>query len=426
MTFARAVRLLAERQEERIEFGLERIRRVLRRLGDPQDKVPSVLVAGTNGKGSVCALLEAALRESGFRTGLTTSPHLLSPSERIRVDGRPIEDARFGELLGKVAAAEKDDRLSYFELVTAAAFVAFAESRAEAAVLEVGLGGRLDATNVVRRPLLSLVVSIGFDHTAWLGPTLSSIAREKAGIFRARSEALAGRMDPEPLSVLRREARWAGARLTALDGRPEFREGAVDWSRGVRRLSGPGGAWDLSLLGARQAGNASLVRSAARRLSKSGFPIPDAALRRAFLSVRWPGRFQLARRDGRTWILDGAHNGQAAEAFSDTWRGSPFAPDGAFIVGLLKDKDPEAVAAPLAGLLRNAWVCAPASPRAADPRRLAETFARLAPRARVEPAPSFAAARRAAERSGARSIAVAGSFYLVAEALRSLEEPAFP
>jgi dihydrofolate synthase / folylpolyglutamate synthase len=422
MTFAGACRLLAERQEERIEFGLDRLRAALRRLGDPQERFPSILVAGTNGKGSTCALLEAALREAGYRTGLTTSPHLLSPVERIRLDGRPASEALFAASLSRVLSAEREP-LSYFELVTAAAFAAFAEAGVEAAVLEVGLGGRLDATNVVRRPALSIITSIGYDHTAWLGPTLASIAREKAGIMRRGGTAVVGRLSDEPLKTLRREARWAGARLFSVGPRPPLREGAVDWRRGLRRLRGSGGPWRLALLGSRQADNASLVLSAARRLGRSGLRIPTAALRRAFETASWPGRFQLLRRGGRTWILDGAHNGEAAEVFAETWASSPFRSDGTFILGLLKDKDPEAVVAPLAPWLRTAVVCPPPSPRASEPERVAAVVNRLARRAKIVVRKDFVAARAAAERLGSRSVAVVGSFYLVGEALRRLGEP---
>ena len=188
------------------KLGLERIRAVLQALGRPQDRLRFVHVAGTNGKGSTCAMIESALRASGLRTGLFTSPHLAEPTERIRIDGAPISADRFAAAFDRVHAANApDNHTTYFETVTAMALLVFAEERVDMVVLEVGLGGRLDATNVVS-PDLSVITPVDFDHEAFLGKSLDSIAAEKAGILKPGVPAVFARQRPEAARVLDRRA----------------------------------------------------------------------------------------------------------------------------------------------------------------------------------------------------------------------------
>src|SRR5208282_6773973 len=183
MKFRRALEILTARQETRIQLGLTRVRRHLKSLGDPQEAFDSIHVAGTNGKGSVCAFLDSVLREAGFKVGLYISPHLESILERIRVNGRWIPPKDFARLMERTLRREAGNRLTYFELVTSIAFQYFQESKVDIAVLETGLGGRYDATNVVQKPLATLIPTVDYDHMDFLGWTLASIAREKAGIF---------------------------------------------------------------------------------------------------------------------------------------------------------------------------------------------------------------------------------------------------
>ncbi|MDD5305276.1 MAG: Mur ligase family protein, partial [Elusimicrobia bacterium] len=183
MIFAEALAVLEERQETKIVLGLGRVRAHLARLGDPHLAVPAIHVAGTNGKGSTCAILSAVLSAAGYSTGLFISPHLLSVRERISVDGREISESEFSRFMARALAADKKKELTYFELLTSIAFQHFADKKCAVMVLETGLGGRLDATNVIPRPLAAIVTSIDYDHQAYLGETLKAIAREKAGIF---------------------------------------------------------------------------------------------------------------------------------------------------------------------------------------------------------------------------------------------------
>ena len=431
MTYREALDLLAQRQETRIDLGLKRLSAHLKRMGDPQSAYPAVVVAGTNGKGSVCALLASTLRAAGHRAGLYTSPHLVSPVERLQVDGAAATPEEFGSLLGAVRDAETEP-LTYFELLTAAAFEHFRRAKVDIAVLEVGLGGRLDATNCAGRPLLTIVTGIDFDHMDLLGDTLAKIAREKAGIFRAGVPALVAERKPEPLKALEAAANEKGAPLT--HARDAFKVVEVRWEEGKQLLEGPyAKPFEVPLLGKAQAQNVALVHDALRILTSKGFPVSNSAEADGYKKTSWPGRFQIVTAphlpfghplplgEGRvratpTFILDGAHNPQAMRVFCETFDASPWAKkEVTFIVGFLKDKDYPAMIEQLAPRLRTVIACAPPSPRALPAAELGELLAKAAPRAQVftadTPEEAFAAVRTPAA-------AVCGSFYLVGAALR--------
>jgi dihydrofolate synthase/folylpolyglutamate synthase len=400
MTYAAALRVLERRQESRIRLGLGRVRRVVRRLGDPQEHLPCIHVAGTNGKGSTCAILESVLRAAGARTGLYLSPHLSSVRERIQVRGRMIPERDFARLLGRVLAAERRDRLTYFELLTCVAFLHFRERKADAVVLETGLGGRLDATNVVSRPLACVITSLSFDHTQWLGGTLSAIAGEKAGIIKRGVPVFCPALPRPALAVVSRRARALGAPLRVV--RP----------LGRRAVAG------LPLLGCRQGANAALAKAVLERVRPSSL----RAWRRGLASVRLRGRCEIVRRGGRTVLVDGAHNPEAAEALARTWRGLRLG-RARWIMGIMKDKDRAGVVGRLAPLIADAVAVAPRHPRALPAAELARELRRQAPDAAVRTAAGTAAALRGwlREPSAPKTAVVCGSFYLAAEALRALE-----
>ncbi|NNN07128.1 MAG: bifunctional folylpolyglutamate synthase/dihydrofolate synthase [Elusimicrobia bacterium] len=414
MTYAQALAALAARQEARVELGLARMRAHLARLGDPQERVPCFHVAGTNGKGSTCAMLDAVLRAAGLKVGLYISPHLLSPRERARVNGRPISERAFADATARALAADPDGTLTYFELTTSIAFQHFAASACDVAVLETGLGGRLDATNVVSSPLAAVVTSIDFDHMSYLGNTLSKIAGEKAAIFKAGRPAVYPDLPAAAAAVVARAAR----RGVPTPVRRAWKTTSVDWARGRQTLRAPGGRFYLlSLLGARQGRNAALARAA---LDASGLAVTERAWRRGLASVRWPGRFEPVRLGRRTLIVDGAHNPEAARALAATWRAAPWSRRPArWILGLLRDKDAAGVLAPLARYLRDVVVVRPDSPRALEPLALAAAVRRAAPRARVTVEPSVAAALSAwrADRNSPTAAVCAGSLYLAGAAL---------
>lgn len=425
MTYKEALRALEERQEHRIELGLDRVRTHLEGLGSPHLRVPVLHVAGTNGKGSVCAMLASVLSAAGYRTGLYTSPHLVEVRERIGLDGRPISRAAFAELLKKALAAPEGDRLTYFELLTSVAFQYFARARAEVAVLETGLGGRLDATNVVERPLVCVLTTVDYDHMGFLGDTLSKIAFEKAGILKPGVPCVCSEAKPEPLKVIRDRARQIGADLVLLNGGVRPRQ--TDWIRGRQnvRLAGAR-SFEVPLLGTVQPRNVLTAFKALEVLRALGWKVPRAAVSRGFSRVEWPGRFWVKRfrRGGRslTALLDGAHNPEAMRHFVSTLRSSPWGGrPRVTILGMLRDKDRSGMLRILAPELKGpVLVAALDTPRGQDPGKLAREVSRAAPRACVEAfsTPELALERWAHSKDLPPLAAVCGSLYLVGAAIK--------
>jgi dihydrofolate synthase/folylpolyglutamate synthase len=381
-----------------MRFGLQRVARGLEALGHPERLAPILHVAGTNGKGSTCAMAAAALGAAGLRTGLYTSPHLERFNERIAVDGEAIGDRDLAEAVAEVRAAcpwhdggEPEDRLSYFEFATLAGLVHFARAGVGVTVLEVGLGGRLDATNAVT-PAVTAVAAIGLDHTQWLGETVEAVAREKAAIFKPGVPAVVHAVQPPGvLEVLRAAALQAGA---------PFEVAPAGWE-------GP-----VALAGAHQRGNAGLAAAALRALGRAGLAVGEAEIARGIATARWPGRLELV--DGV--LLDGAHNPDGARALAAALAGRR--PDGGveLIFGTLGDKDHRGMLAALAGSVRRLHLVAPATPRARsaeDLRSVAEALGLAAER--YDRLADALRGARAAARDGAL-VVVAGSLYLVGEA----------
>ena len=423
LSYREALEFLEARRETLWNLGLSRIQGIVERLGDPHRAYPCVHVAGTNGKGTFCALLSSVLREAGCRTGLYTSPHLCNVLERIQVDGAPISPQDFGRALAAVRAAETEPA-TYFEVLTAAAFHHFQQAGVDVAVVEVGLGGRLDATNVIDDPLLAVITSIGFDHTEHLGASLSAIAAEKAGILK-NGPCLCAEKAPEPLAAIRARAAQAGCEV--ISPAAELRSVSADWRGGRQTVEGPFGRCALNLLGAAAVRNAGLAVDAVEILRRAGLRIPPEALAAGFEKIVWPGRFQVVPMEsvrpefsGRTLILDGAHNPQALEAFLSTWSASPFSREQAtFIIGMLKDKDYGTMLRLLATHARQALAARPDSPRALDPESLCAALKALG----TDVLGIAQTAREALQswlRRGSPIGVVCGSFYLVGGALRAL------
>lgn len=422
MNFKRALRALDARQEARIALGLGRMRRHLQRLGDPHKGLRVLHIAGTNGKGSVCAILESVLRQAGYKTGFYSSPHVENIRERIKAGGRQISEQDFARLLERALKADREGSLTYFELMTSAAFQYFAEKKVDVTVLETGLGGRLDATNVVERPLASIITSIDFDHVQYLGNTLSKIAAEKAGIIKRRRPVFCGALPPAALKTIR--ARAQALKAPAHMALRPFHVLKTDW-RGNRQTmaNGDGRRFDLSLLGAKQGKNAALARAVLDGLAAE-LSVSDAAWRKGLSEVAWPGRFEVRRLGAKTAVLDGAHNPEAIRNFRRTWEASPFARERVrWIIGIMKDKDALGMIRTLAPLMKEVVTVRPPSPRAIDSVALAQEVRRLAPRARVTVERDPETAARAWLAEGARSPRTAvfcGSFYLVGSASRVL------
>jgi dihydrofolate synthase/folylpolyglutamate synthase len=404
-------------------WDLAAFERFLDALGRPHRAFPSVLVAGTKGKGSVATLVARALAASGRRVGLYTSPHLSSPRERIAVGGDPISEEDFAARVAEIAPqleARGGVTASYrtwFEIVTAAAFLQFRARQVDIAVLEVGLGGRLDATNVVD-PLVSVVTSISRDHTKTLGDTLGAIAREKAGILRRGGAAVIAPQPDEALGALLAEAARLACTASAAGRDYSWRSraagprGSVFDYRGDRALD----AVLLGLAGAFQVENAAVALRALEALAARGFAVEEAALRSAFAAARWPGRFELLAFDGfPALLLDGAHNDYSIEVLLRSIAAIFPGRRTVALFGVSKDKEWDRMLAALCAAVPDVVFTESASPRAAPAAALLAHARRIAPRARLaaEPDPLRGLDRAIAWAPAPDLVLATGSLYLV-------------
>lgn len=318
--------------------GLERVQQLLSLLGNPQDTLRYVHVAGTNGKGSTAAMLASVLRAAGYRTGLYISPFIERFNERMQVNGTPITDAELAAMCDRLrpCVAAMPDPPTEFELVTAAAFLWFADQQCDIVVLEVGLGGRLDATNVIRAPECAVIANIGLDHTAVLGDTVAQIAFEKAGIIKPGTRAVSYQQAPEAAAVLCGACRARGVPLTEADF--SAIEPLTDSVDGQTFRYRGGAALSLPLLGAHQRKNAAVALEAVCALRNAGWAIPDGAVCEGLRTVSWPARFEILQR-APWFVLDGGHNPQCAETVAANLE--RYFPQNRkiLLVGLLADKD---------------------------------------------------------------------------------------
>jgi dihydrofolate synthase/folylpolyglutamate synthase len=397
-----------ERQHpQAIALGLERVRAVFGGLGI-SFTCPVLTVAGTNGKGSTCALLESILRAAGYRTGLYTSPHLRRYNERVRIGGQEVDDDSLCEAFAAVEAARAGAPLTYFEFGTLAAFSLFTKERIDAAILEVGLGGRLDAVNVVDADC-AVLTSVGIDHVEFLGATREEIGREKAGIFRPGRPAIVGDPDP-PASVLNADA---DLQLAGRDFGYQAQGAQWSyWGPAVKRS----GLAHPALRGAAQLRNASAALAALDCL-RERLPIAMQDVRRGLAEVSLPGRFQVL--PGRPQVvLDVAHNPEAAAVLASNLGDSGFAPETIAVLGMLKDKDIAGVVRAMAPRITRWHLASLPGPRGLDSGSLARILSDLNIKEPVSAHASVADALSAAKREANENdkIVVFGSFLTVADA----------
>ena len=393
--------------------GLDRIRTLLAALGDPHKQLRFVHVAGTNGKGSTAAMLDSCLRCAGYRVGLFTSPYINRFNERIQVDGVPIPDADLVRLVEQVqpAASAMADVPTEFELITALGMLYFVQTRCDIVVLEVGLGGALDSTNVIDPPECAVITALGMDHVKELGPTLADIAAAKAGIIKPGSPVVSYGGVPEADQVIARTAAAQGAPLMVVDfGKLTLRDASLEGQTfdydGLQGLT-------LPLLASYQPRNAAVAIEALRALRARGWQIPDSAIRQGLAQVRWPGRFELLRRDP-PFLLDGSHNAHGMRATAESLRalfpGEPFV----FLVSIMADKDADEMLRLLLPLAKGFVTVTAPSPRAIPAAELAARIEALGGRA--EPAGSIpAAVARVCALAGRGPAAALGTLYFSGE-----------
>jgi dihydrofolate synthase / folylpolyglutamate synthase len=418
-----------------IKFGLDNIRTICAALGNPQDAWPSAIIAGTNGKGSVAAMVEAGLRAAGLRTGLYTSPHLVRLEERFAIDGRPVDRGAMVEATAHVERAVERLRAggglvtdpTFFEVTTAIAFELFRRAGSEFVVLEVGLGGRFDATNVAT-PVAGAITTIDLDHERFLGHTIPAIAGEKAGVIKPGMRVVVGERKADAVAVIADACRERGAvMIPAADGvRAEviaFEDGAavLDLETPRRRY----GPIRLALRGRHQVQNAVVAARLLEELASAGTDVPPDAVGAGLGRVRWPGRLDLLEdARGRRVLCDAAHNPAGARVLAAYLR--EVYPAGLPIVfGIMKDKDVGHTLEPLAGSASRLVLTRAHTDRALAPEVLAEAAHRVAASVGVDVEPEPALALERAWRY-APTVCAAGSIFLVGEVLAHLERSAAP
>jgi dihydrofolate synthase/folylpolyglutamate synthase len=435
-------------QKYGIKLGLENTIRLLSLLDNPQNSFRSIHIAGTNGKGSTSAMIASILRAAGFRVGLFTSPHLVSFTERIRVDDMEIREKEVVELTQEIRNIILDSQPSpvtiqavnqttvrdhqsflptFFEFVTALGFLYFKRKKIEWAVVETGMGGRLDATNILI-PAVSVITNISYDHREFLGQTLREISGEKAGIIKEGVPVVSSAQEAEVIEVITKKAMEMGRSLHVY-GRDFFSDPrnidmhgiAFDY-QGKERMND----LHISLTGLHQMENASLAIRAIELGMKKG-AVPSYAVREGLARAQWPGRLELVKNEGRAYdyLIDGAHNPSASRALADSLKKyfSPFYAKVVLIMGVMADKDMEGMIRPLLPLASEIIFTAPEYERAAPPARLAE-YAKaqgFSPRVEDSVKASLELARELAEKGSQKTlIVITGSFYTIGEAKNAL------
>ncbi len=406
------------------DFNLDRMRLLMAELGDPQDEYPILHVAGTKGKGSVCALAASALHAAGYKTGLYTSPHLLDYCERIQINGESVSHAGLVELVEAVKpAVAKIPKLTTFEITTALAFLHFARQKVDAAVIEVGLGGRLDATNVVM-PKVAVITSLSYDHMAVLGNTLALIAGEKAGIIKPGVPVVSAPQKDEALEVLVRIANERRAPLTLVGREVLFKplNHSLDGQSLMVSVRDENLKLTIPLLGSHQVQNAAVALTALRALGAGGLEISDSDVQNGFAGVKWPARFEVVRRAPPV-IFDSAHNqdsfARLRQALDDYFPGRPVY----LIFGASEDKNLPGMFVEIRSKVRGMFVTKADHPRALEPEKIQE-LARAAgvPNEAVTPVEAaFARALEMSEKDGSIVLS-AGSMFVTAEVMAAWQK----
>jgi dihydrofolate synthase/folylpolyglutamate synthase len=425
MTYSETIEFLCGIRLFGQKLGLETMQRLLDSMGNPERSLRFIHVAGTNGKGSVAAMSQAVLTAAGYKTALYTSPHLVSFCERFQIDGTPVTETdvvrlveQIRPLLDKVAGLPDSRPPTFFETVTALALQYFHEQNADVVIWETGLGGRLDATNVVT-PLVSVITNVAFDHMQYLGDTLEKIAAEKCGIIKPGRPVVTAAAAPEALAVIQRTCVESGSLLTIIGRQVRGAQLAETIHGQQLRLSGAHrdyGTLEIPLVGAHQTINCATAVAA---LEASGISFGMEDLRNGLKLTRWPGRFQIVSQKP-TVVLDGAHNAAAAEELAATVRKHFPGRRVTLILGVLRDKNYDQICLLLAPLAARVF-CAPVnSERTCDPQQLAPLCRAANPSAEVKTCANLQEAYTKAAQSQTDLLVITGSLFLVGEALGRL------
>jgi dihydrofolate synthase / folylpolyglutamate synthase len=412
-----------------LRFGLETISNLLDSLGSPHRQLPTAIVAGTNGKGSTAAMLASILQCAGYRTGLYTSPHLVRVNERVRVDGKEVSDedfARaFSEVRQTVEQLQENKKLaqppSFFEVLTATAFLHFARAGVQFTVLEVGMGGRLDATNVTA-PRIAVITNIGLDHVEFLGSTLAAIAAEKAGVIKPHRPVVSGCEDPESAEVIRDRCAELSAELLETPSFAQVRDLRSRGGRYMFDLSLDGDYFaDLTspLLGKFQVKNAVAAVTAAWRLAHEGLNIPRRAILEGLRHATWPGRLEVIL-ERPFVLLDGAHNPAAARELAEFISQELTGRRLRLVYASMRDKAIGEISAILFPLAEEVYLTRPEQARAATPEEIQAAARFLPSRAVLEPDPARALARACRASSPEDVVMVVGSLFLVGAIKKAL------
>ena len=421
MNYSGAIEVLHGLQVFGARFGLETPRQLAALAGNPHERLRFIHVAGTNGKGSTCAMLESIYRNAGLRVGLFTSPHLVSFAERIQVNRALIPEAEVARLVEAfqpwLKEFSKDEHPTFFEFVTVMALRWFAEQRCDLVIWETGLGGRLDATNIVT-PLASVITNIGWDHQQWLGDTLDKIAAEKAGIIKPGVPVITAAGPGLGLEIIAETARRLAAPIIKVGQASRLPRTTDDDPLSALWPAGAGGTPALPLSGAHQRLNAAVAVATVRALAEQ-IPVDENAIVRGLTSVQWAGRMQVVKlEDGRTLVLDGAHNPDGATALRVAFEQQFPGARPTLLLGVLADKDWPAIVRALAPLAGRIVLTPVGSERTLDPAAMSATCAEMCPGTPLTVCANAQAALSLI--ADDPLVLVAGSLYLIGEVIERL------